>query len=196
MGHRNAVTSLLLLACLGCGGTTLPLPPAWLDADFTPEQVADIRRAAWEWEEATDSLDAHIEIAGSLTDRGMFTVPRDWDDDDDQGEAFEVHRTNTRDPGYQDLRNHGSGVAFCGKTLRGDDHPRVVIVTECPAALDGTAPVRAIIMHEFGHLYGLDHAALGLMVRSGRIDPCIDGDTLEEFCSINGCGPDAHTTCD
>lgn len=64
--------------------------------------------------------------------------------------------------------------------------------------IDTELKMYKVILHEFGHLYGIEHQYEGIM-RSGHLgekEACIDAFALEEFCEMHSCGPQAMSTCD
>jgi predicted Zn-dependent protease len=102
--------------------------------------------------------------------------------------------------------NDGTGVYMNTQTSSPKSLGNTTCVGCYPAVMLLNPPLIAsrkdstagIIMHELGHVMGLDHAAHGLMYPTDSVTnwaPCIDADTLAAFCATHECPASAHSTC-
>ena len=175
-----------MLFLISCGSST-PITLA-IDNKFTDHEASLIMSAIDEWVLASDSEDAVVIFSHVFDSKEEFTID-EWDrDEDDYGLLFKIKST---DIGYLDLiKERGKG--FLG--LAGGDNIALRM-----DAVHYDFVLRRLMMHEIGHLYGMDHAKKGLM--SNNKDRWLEGNDcvhrvdLEQFCELNTCGPDAHATC-
>jgi len=159
-------------------------PPRSLNELPTEEEfLANLSRN--EWVIATDSDDAAIFFRFDLVQEEPFDKEKHWDNYD--GEYGVLYKIHTYEPGYLEWmkeRDPFTGIA------RSPD--RVAIVAE-----KSTDPeiFRKVVMHEFGHIFGIEHQDSGLMKKGPGLPNCIDQLTLDLFCEDHYCDPNAAPTC-
>lgn len=183
---------IICLAIAGC----IPEPRTILiDNEFTESEKSLIEDAIDEWIHATDSVDAMIFTSVANIDK-PFTLEH-WETNAEFGILFKVHES---DPGYKDLvvdRGH----SFVG--LANDYTGNMLLLTD---RFQNDRALYKIILHEFGHLHGLEHALDGVMEPGIKVHPvtgkldndavCLSQNDLEQFCELNECGTNAHSTCE
>lgn len=186
-----ALTGLLLLTT-SCWGTDRQL---FVENDFSPEEYELIGSAAAEWGSAADSDEARYLVAGTFQGRRDFSYEHEYSGAHESAAIFKLSMVTER-AGYQDLlEDAGSSDDICG--IANVDYGRIVIVSECVAALTASE-FRGVVLHELGHLLGLHDSDAGLMSddpNNQNYDDCVDQDALDEICAIVDCGPHAHATC-
>lgn len=180
----------LALLLIGCGDYQTQY---YYDSEFTNAEVSEIQNAIDEWVIATDSEDAVIHLVGPF--RAATFIEESFTNSYDVGRIFKVHPDEV---GYDMIKKYlGAGddldeFDYIGAMSHTDN---ILIVTGNRQAWKD----RKILMHEFGHLYGLGHKAKGIM---SSIEPkresqvCIGQELLDNFCELHDCGPMAESTCE
>jgi len=154
-----------------------------IEDTFTDEEVEVIKEAVAEWQLATDSSDADLIITEGLHRDEAFDLDKHWYGSTDHGTIYKIH---DYEHGYYELRESMTGRDYDGAALSPD---RILVVGN-----KSKRRLKQIILHELGHIYGIDHQDKGLM-SSKPTQICIDTHTLIEFCEEWSCGPNAHGTC-
>lgn len=177
MGSMRCLISLLLL--VGCSGKY----SLSVEKEFTDEEVELITSAVDEWMIACDCYDASVFFRFDLpTTKNLETS--EYEDAKDYGRLWKI---NKNEPVYID-RKKDRNKDFNGRHFSGN----IVLLD----SLEGVS-LTGVMLHELGHLYGIDHQVSGLMASDGGKYGCIDWRALSEFCDIDmhTCGAGAHPTC-
>jgi len=192
----RSVSIASLLGLVACSGKPDKIR---LDYRFSQQEVYLIAEAQKEWIEAADSSEMDIPISlGFNSDQKPYKFR-----EQESGSEAIFYKINTNHPEYNLLKEvHGydplgSTLELTGMVLV-EDIIRELVEIEKIYDTYGDAFYKTIL-HEYGHFLGLDHLEAPTSVMASLIyvgvETCIDGGTLDYYCSINECGPNRHPTC-
>ena len=156
-----------------------------VEEEFTNEEVQMITSAVDEWMTACDCYDASVFFRFDLKTttnlqysdwKDRKTYGRVWKTGSSENAYLEVkERKNTK---FRGLHQNGN-IMMVSDHLRGDTF-------------------YVVILHELGHMYGIEHQESGLMgigPQDAKDNGCIDWRAISEFCDMHKCGNRAHPTC-
>ncbi len=169
---------VLLLLLAGCADEY----SLAVEKEFDDEEVEFITSAVDEWMTACDCYSASVFFRYDLpTTHNLETS--EWEDIKGYGRLWKV---NKREPVFVDAaEDEGDGI-------RGMHYSGNIMLMD---HLKGVT-FYGVMLHELGHLYGIDHQVSGLMASNGGNHGCIDWRAISEFCNMHTCGVAAHPTCE
>jgi hypothetical protein len=179
--NSSIYIAIASLALIGCESSDI-----LVDHNFNETELKIIRHVVDEWYEATGSDDALVFLHEGYTFNNEIFEEDDWPGMVD-GNAT-LQKISVNDPGYEYMTTEVFDTEIAGAAMEG----RVVIaVQESYTNADGTidgAWFHTLLLHEYGHFFGLMHGDGAIMVTGRGVLPCIDQESLDNFCKI-------HQTC-
>ncbi len=162
-----------------------------VDTTFSERESELIERAVEEWMIACDCDDASVFFRWDLPNDDDLITYEEWDKDRDYGALW---RMTASDPAYMELIVEREGH-FRGLHSRAGTSSKIALVVD---RIDNEYEFYHVILHELGHMYGIEHQLSGVM-RSGsltlKIEACIDWRALSVFCDMHDDGARADPTC-
>lgn len=173
--------TILSFACIYAVACS-PTRDLLVDDSFSSKEQALINDAIGEWAEAISSPSADIKIIGTTDHTFIIDDFYTWKD---VGGIYKIHIT---DSSYIELNEDLDFCHFGGYS--NDLYGIIVIAVEHVPS----SRFKRVILHELGHLYGLEHSDSGIMKPRGEVD-CVDEHAIAQFCDENDCTAEAHSTC-
>lgn len=168
-----------MICCSNCADPTL-----YIDDEFSPKEQEMINWAIDQWEIASDSSDLLFTENKELSHTFSFN---NWNDLSEIG----LYRLKNTDIGLSQIYKNTDCSQDRGLAqVRGN----IAVVID---NIDSDEIFKHVILHEFGHFFGIDgHTESGLM-QSGSDITCIDQVSLDWMCSFeeNECGRNSAPTC-
>ena len=181
----------VILPSIGCGTNAI----VHVDHKFNSLEIEVIKQSARDWYDATQS-----DYTDIVLDEGNYFNDDVFESDDfsKTNEQVSIQKISMSDPGYEWLID--SMDISESKTLYGAANSRTIVINWEPFWKDDEFDshfFHKVLLHEFGHFYGLAHRNGTLMhpFVSRSQDDCIDLESAEDFCAIHDDCQDQHSTC-
>ena len=177
---KTIIYIILAGSFLGCSSNEI-----LVDHKFNETELKVLRQSVNEWYEATGSDDALVFLHEGHTFNNDVFEEDDWSMEN--GYAT-LQKISMSDPGYEYLATEVFDTDIAGAAFEGQS---VVVVKESYTNYDCSIDdvwLHTIFLHEFGHFFGLMHGDGAIMVVGRAVIPCIDKESLDNFCKI-------HQTC-